>query len=72
MHLLPALAAALLLAARPAAANGGGGGGAGLGTLLAVLATVAAVLVGVVWFPLKRLIETIRVDEIEGEDPGAG
>lgn len=42
----------------------------GLGALLAVLAAVAAAVVGFFWFPIKRLINSFRdgADE-EDEEP---
>lgn len=57
-----------------AAVNAYGGPGSvitGLGALVATLATVAAILLGFLWFPLRRLVETIRVEENRGEGPPA-
>lgn len=45
----------------------------GLGALLATAAAIGATILGFLWFPLKRLVEAIRVDDEVGEeqDPGA-
>lgn len=64
---LPTVAAALVLAAGAGPAADGAAGSSELGTLLAVLATLAAILVGVVWFPLKRVVEAISVAEGDEE-----
>lgn len=54
-------AAALLLAPEALRAYGGPGSiVSGVGAFLAVIAAVAAAVVGFFWFPLKRWIQTIR------------
>lgn len=66
--LLP-LAAGVLLLPDPAVAYGGpASGSTDLGVLLATLATVGVTLAGFLWFPLKRLVGTISVEEEEEED----
>ena len=65
------LAAAAALAPDALLAYGGPGSVVtGLGALLAVLAAVAAAVFGFVWYPVKRLLQTIRGDSdaAEGEE----
>lgn len=61
-----ALAAIYLVAPQPALAYGGPGSVVtGIGALLALLAAIAATVLGLLWFPLKRLVKTIRLDDEE-------
>jgi len=58
-----AIAVAALLAAYPSAAFAYVGPGLGAGALAAILGVAGGLLmlvVGVVWYPLKRLIKRIR------------
>jgi len=56
-----ALSSVLVLSPDAAAAYGGPGSVlSGIGTVLAVLAAVVASLFGFVWFPLKRLVRSLR------------
>lgn len=69
--LLVVLAGTVLLAPGAALAYGGPGSIiTGLGALLATLAAIAATVLGLLWFPLKRLVKTIRLDD-EEEDPAS-
>lgn len=69
--LLVVLAGTVLLAPEAALAYGGPGSIiTGLGALLATLAAIAATVLGLLWFPLKRLVKTIRLDD-EEEDPAS-
>lgn len=64
------LAALLMLPAGPAAAYIGPG--AGLGALAVVLALGAGVLlliVGLVWFPLKRMLKQKKAGQAQNETP---
>lgn len=59
--LILVVGAVLLLAPEALHAYGGPGSiVSGLGAFLAVIAAVAAAVVGFFWFPLKRLIQKIR------------
>jgi hypothetical protein len=67
------LAAALLLAAPlPAEAYIGPGAGiSAIGTVVALLAAVALMVVGFVWYPIKRLRRKLRTAKDSGEAGGA-
>jgi hypothetical protein len=61
-----AFALLLLLSAAPAHAYMGPGAGlAFIGSLLALIAAVGIGVVGLVWYPLKRLIRMRRGDEAD-------
>ncbi len=66
------LAAAILLLAVPQPAEAYIGPGAGIsaiGTVVALLSAVALMLVGFVWYPLKRLRRKLRQAKDGGEAP---
>lgn len=67
-HVLAAvLVLALVLSPEAARAYGGPGSVvSGIGTLLAAIAAVGAAVFGFFWFPVKRLIRSLRDDD-DGE-----
>lgn len=68
------LAAAALLLAVPQPAEAYIGPGAGIsaiGTVVALLGAVALMLVGFVWYPIKRLRRKLREAKDGGGAPGA-
>jgi hypothetical protein len=72
--LLALFALSLVLVLSPDAASAYGGPGSvlsGIGTVLAVLAAVVASLFGFVWFPLKRLVRSLRGNDETTADPAA-
>jgi len=72
--LLALVALSLILALNPDAASAYGGPGSvlsGIGTVLAVLAAVVASLFGFIWFPLKRLVRSLREDDDPSTGPAA-
>ena len=55
------IAVGLLLLSRPAAAYLGPGSGlSAIGAVLAVFGAVAFAIVGLIWYPFKRLIQYLR------------
>lgn len=76
LRLSAVLVIALPLLLLPASALAYGGPGSvvsGIGTFLAALATVAAAVLGFVWFPLKRLYKKLfRRGSAEGGDEEGG
>lgn len=55
---LLAMAALLTMAASPAAAYIGPGAGLGaIGTVIAVLGAILLMIVGFVWYPIKRMLK---------------
>lgn len=63
----------LFLLLLPESLNAYGGPGSvvsGVGALLAALAAVGAAVFGFLWFPLKRLVRTVRGDD--RDEVGAG
>jgi hypothetical protein len=69
-----ALALAALLAALPQAAEAYIGPGAGIsaiGTVVALLGAVALMIVGFVWYPIKRLRRKMRAAKENRESPSA-
>lgn len=62
------ICSAILIWVEPAHAYGGPGSViSGLGTLLAVVVAIVAALFGFVWYPVKRLLRTIRGTRMTGE-----
>lgn len=65
-----AFLAALFAAADPAYAYMGPGAGLALiGSLFALIAAVGIGALGLIWYPLKRLIRTRRISEEQDRDP---
>lgn len=65
---------ALLLAASPAAAYIGPGAGLGaIGTVITVIGAVLLLIVGFLWYPVKRLLGLgkAKKSDDEGQDPSA-
>jgi O-antigen ligase len=67
-------ALSLVLVLTPDAASAYGGPGSvlsGIGTVLAVIAAVVASLFGFIWFPLKRLVRSLRGNDEDSTSPAA-
>lgn len=63
------VAGSVLLVPEAALAYGGPGGIiTGLGALLATIAAIVATLFGLLWFPMKRLVKTIHMDDEEEDE----
>lgn len=65
---LALLGLGLLLLGMPETAHAYGGPGSvisGIGALLAAVATLFAALFGFIWFPLKRLYQSMTSDDTE-------
>jgi hypothetical protein len=68
------VALSLVFVLSPEAASAYGGPGSvlsGIGTVLAVLAAIVASLFGFIWFPLKRLVRSLRGTEEENAQTAA-
>lgn len=68
---LALLGLGLLLLGTPETAQAYGGPGSvisGIGALLAAVAALFAALFGFIWFPLKRLYQSVTSDDTEPSD----
>lgn len=69
--LLTYLAFMILITAEPAYAYVGPGGGiSAIGSLIALISAVFLALVGFLWFPIKRLIKSMKKSQPPSEESG--
>lgn len=75
MAITTAVAACLSAAALAPAYIGPGAGLGAIGSLLALVGAAALMVIGFVWYPVKRLLERRREDGFDGDsgerEPGA-